>query len=96
MARVRGKHEAPRKPREKTGKPLILATAVIGALCVAFFAAALCIGKGGSIHPNIKINGVELSGMSVSEAKKALDDSGWLQRQMQEVKVSLRESTASR
>jgi vancomycin resistance protein YoaR len=66
------------KKRKKTGMIAgIIAGAVVVILAAGTVAAGLYIDKLNTVYPNISIAGVELSGMTLDEATKALTDAGF-------------------
>lgn len=69
------------KPKKKKGIiAAIIAGAVIVVLAGGTTAAGFYINKLDTIYPNVMIGGVNLSGMTVDEAKEKLSDAGYEQK----------------
>ena len=65
------------KPKRKGMIAGIIAGAVVVLLAIGLAAAGLYINKLDTVYPNVTVGGVKLSGMTLTEAKKALTDSGY-------------------
>lgn len=59
---------------------MIIAGAVIVVLAAGTTAAGFYVNSLDTIYPNVEIGGVDLSGMTFEEAKKALSDAGYEQK----------------
>ena len=91
MARTRqGENLHRRKKKKSGGKTAVLAVFLIAVLVAALaLVGAMVIGKTSVIHPNMVIGGVDIGGMTVSEAEKALTAAGWEAQGDAEVSVTL-------
>ena len=91
MARKRqGENLHRRKKKKSGGKTAVLAVFLIAVLVAALaLVGAMVIGKTSVIHPNMVIGGVDIGGMTVSEAEKALTAAGWEAQGDAEVSVTL-------
>ena len=91
MARKRqGENLHRRKKKKSGGKTAVLAVVLIVVLVAALaLVGAMVVGKTSTIHPNMVIGGVDIGGMTVSEAEKALTAAGWETQGDAEVSVTL-------
>ena len=91
MARKRqGENLHRRKKKKSGGKTAVLAVFLIAVLvAVLALVGAMVVGKTSVIHPNMVIGGVDIGGMTVSEAEKALTAAGWEAQGDAEVSVTL-------
>ena len=80
-----------RKTKKKSGKKNAVLTVVLVVVLVAalVLVGAVVVGKTSVIHPNMVLNGVEIGGMTVGEAEKALSAAGWEAQGDSEVSVTL-------
>lgn len=76
----------PKKHRKNAVLAVVLVLVLVAALALA---GAVVVGKTSVIHPNMVLNGVEVGGMTVDKAEKALSDSGWEAQGDSEVSVTL-------
>ena len=91
MARKRqGENLHRRKKKKSGGKTAVLVVFLIAVLvAVLALVGAMVVGKTSVIHPNMVIGGVDIGGMTVSEAEKALTAAGWEAQGDAEVSVTL-------
>lgn len=91
MARRKKEENLHRKNRPKNGKKnAVLAVALVLVLVAALaLVGAVVVGKTSVIHPNMVLNGVDVGGMTVDKAEKALSDAGWEAQGDSEVSVTL-------
>ncbi len=91
MARKKKEENLHRRNRpKKSRKNAVLAVVLVLVLVVAIaLVGAVVVGKTSAIHPNMVLNGVEVGGMTVSEAEKALSAAGWEAQGDSEVSVTL-------
>ena len=80
-----------RKKQKKRGRKNAVLTVVLVLVLAAalVLVGAVVVGKTGVIHPNMVLNGVEVGGMTVSEAEKALSAAGWEEQGDSEVSLTL-------
>ena len=76
MARRKKEENLHRKNRpKKRRKNAVLAVVLVLVLVAALaLVGAVVVGKTSVIHPNMVLNGVEVGGMTVDKAEKALSD----------------------
>lgn len=91
MARRKKEENLHRKNRpKKRRKNAVLAVVLVLVLVAALaLVGAVVVGKTSVIHPNMVLNGVEVGGMTVDKAEKALSDAGWEAQGDSEVSVTL-------
>lgn len=91
MARKNREENLHRRKKKTSGrKNAVLAVVLVLVLIVAAaLVGAMLVGRGSTIHPNMIIGDVNVGGMTVSEAEKALSASGWEAQSDSEVAVTL-------
>jgi len=89
------KEKAPKKqkspkPEKKSGKGkicLIIALVIVALLVAAAAAGVIYVSTIDSIYPNVSLDGINLGGMSLTEAAAALDGAGYSSQEGKEVTV---------
>lgn len=74
-----GAKPQPARPRKGGGakKAAIIAASVVAVILVAVIGFGFYVSGSGVIYPNVAISGVNLGGMTVTEAAYELENSGW-------------------
>ena len=92
MARKKKEENLHRRKKQKNSgkKNAVLAVVLVVVLIAALSAVgAMVVGKTSTIHPNMVLNGVEVGGMTVGQAEKALSAAGWETQGDSEVSLTL-------
>lgn len=91
MARKNQEENLHRKKKKSGGKKnaVLAVVLVLVLIAAAALVGAMLVGRSQTIHPNMLVGTVDVGGMTVSEAEKALSDAGWEAQGDAEVTVTL-------